>query len=141
VTTPSRDFDDSWKCKVFLVKKYEYCPSNKTASKYGPWKACNVTSNLFESVDDVAKLEEAIRRAQKAILNPEKETGIYLNASDVDSLEIEVEFSPNVIKLDVSPDRRFSRRRAHAQFDRLLVRVFPISRSSTCRASSTRPRT
>lgn len=90
-----------WQCRIYLVISYDFKHAESDAFKYGPWKECPPQTKLFATVDDKAALEDLIRRAQKAILNPDKHMDVFLNAPNIDEEGIDLEFSPNTIKLEV----------------------------------------
>ncbi|KAL2354881.1 Dynamin family protein [Cryomyces antarcticus] len=101
-----------WTCTVSLHKKYDFCnaePSNTSAQKqspFYPWIEKDFPSDfLFKIVHRKEELEEVLLRAQVATLNPGSHPGNYLsctiNGTD-DTSQLQVEFSPNVVRLDIS---------------------------------------
>ncbi len=95
--------DAAWTAQVTLHKKYDYY-GDLSKDPSGPWKPKDFPSDVpFVTVTDRDDLEQIIRMAQMATLNPQENPAEYLpdgNESTSDSLF--VKFSPNVVRLDVS---------------------------------------
>ena len=95
-----------WSCEVFLQKKYIYqvdFGSRKRSSyqPFGPWIE-HVHEDLhFASLTDPVHIVDALERAQLAILNPSSSYEKYKPGNPLVQREREVQFSPNVIRLDV----------------------------------------
>lgn len=99
-----------WRCSVYLVWRYSYLPDKKMTSvpkrsqSLGPWKLFgDVESDLFVSLTDKSKVQDAIKWAQLAILNPGSPHESYIPGRNArTSQETEVKFSPNVVRLDIT---------------------------------------
>jgi hypothetical protein len=101
---------ESWKCSVFLSYRYWYDRNKKfTASlkkrePLGPWLPTGgQEEELFVTLTDKSKVQETIRWAQLAILNPGSDHQKYVPGKNVFTPQsFEVKFSPNVVRLDIS---------------------------------------
>ncbi|KAM3082475.1 hypothetical protein ACMFMF_002137 [Clarireedia jacksonii] len=102
---------DTWSCTVFLRHEYDYMPQsgpffswgNTSKSPFPSWvKGENRdASTLFQRITDESKLEDALRWAQIALLNPSQDHAAFIPGSgkrwlEKDTTE-EAAFSPNVI--------------------------------------------
>ena len=118
--------DESSTAKVFLVKQYTYTGKlgssaqlNKANSKsegatrarpLGPWAEQKDTETFeFATIADKLNIEEVLKLAQLAILNPGRDHREYLPANQQvlrqESVSQGVKFSPNIIRLDIcGPD-------------------------------------
>lgn len=105
--------DQPWRCVVYLSYRYMFDPSKlvkgtdaRKIDRLGPWAQPegNITeNNLFHTVTDRRNLEETIRWAQCATLNPSQDWKDFVPGRNVGTPEtIQVKFSPNVVRLDVS---------------------------------------
>ena len=105
-TTAAPNGSQAWTCRITLQHRYGYRPGHESnESGFDGWaphaqpEICN-----FATVNSKAELELVLRRAQVAILNP---TGINwlrctsMSAAEVDGASHEVDFSPNVIGLEI----------------------------------------
>lgn len=100
----------AWKCTIYLVRRYWYLPNEKStffarrSESLGPWKPIgDVDSSLFVSLMDKRKVQDAIWWAQLAILNPGSDYENYVPGKNArTSQEVEVKFSPNVVRLDIT---------------------------------------
>ncbi|PWY91926.1 dynamin family protein [Aspergillus sclerotioniger CBS 115572] len=97
-----------WTCKVFLSRKYMY-DGNKKITKIskkslGPWVEQQQEDEPFTTLQDKDQVEEAIKWAQLAILNPSRPSAEYIPGqnSDTDHTYCQVKFSPNVVRLDIA---------------------------------------
>jgi hypothetical protein len=54
------------------------------------------------TIYDKAKVEERLRRAQRAILNPGKDVRLYLDGADEDAEDSQASFSKNSICLQIT---------------------------------------
>ena len=54
------------------------------------------------TIYEKSEVEERIRRAQRAILNPKKTSKYFLDKEDEDELESELNFSINCVSLQIS---------------------------------------
>lgn len=61
----------------------------------------DVEDVAFAQTYDKGALEDLIRRAQFACLNPGDATARYLSTPNVENLSLKVAFSPNIVKLDI----------------------------------------
>ncbi|KAL4943649.1 hypothetical protein BDV06DRAFT_221004 [Aspergillus oleicola] len=103
------EFGQPWTCRVYLSRKYMYDGSRKISKPkksepLGPWHEQEQEDELFITVTDKGKVEEVIRWAQLAILNPGSPTANYVpgHNADTDSHHTQVKFSPNIVRLDIS---------------------------------------
>ncbi|KAJ5650625.1 uncharacterized protein N7484_004348 [Penicillium longicatenatum] len=103
-----------WKCTISLVRWYLYdrqktlrsmLPKTERAEYLGPWLRRNhLDEEEFVTLTDRSNVQEAIWRAQLAILNPNSDSQEYVPGRDTPNT-MEVKFSPNIVRLDISaPD-------------------------------------
>ncbi|WPG98390.1 P-loop containing nucleoside triphosphate hydrolase protein [Acrodontium crateriforme] len=102
--TSSGSVNDDWTCIVSLQQKYSYVPGSRT-SRYDNWSA-NQDIQLFQFgriISDKSKLEDVLRRAQLAILNPGIDSQVFASPQfSIKGKESnQVEFSPNFITLEI----------------------------------------
>ncbi|KAL3479943.1 P-loop containing nucleoside triphosphate hydrolase protein [Aspergillus californicus] len=90
-----------WTCHVFLSRKYIFKP--KKFEHLDPWIEQEREDEAFTTITDKALMEEAIRCAQLAILNPSSPSANYIPGKngDIDP-QLQVKFSPNIVRLDIS---------------------------------------
>ncbi|KAJ9667410.1 hypothetical protein H2201_002611 [Coniosporium apollinis] len=100
--------DAAWTCRVSLHKKYDYygdMPPDPSAGKVPmhPWVE-NRTRTItdFKTVHHKEKLEHVLQQAQLATLNPGQHPLQFANARNGQDARRQVEFSPNVIVLEIS---------------------------------------
>lgn len=88
--------DGKWKCVVSLRRL-----TDETGQVLG-----QVRNETFGPIiTNKKEVEERIRRAQRAILNPNKPTKHFLEGEDEDPAEPELSFSTNCVSLQISgPD-------------------------------------
>ena len=108
------EVEHAWECRVFLVKEYDYLHNSQTSHKatrkhpMGRWSPrAQHEVVLFGSTWNKDEVCDFIHHAQLAVLNPGATYKQYLPGAAVDGEEpdMEVKFSPNVIRLDIqSPD-------------------------------------
>lgn len=105
--------DEEWRCSIYFSPRYRYDSKSRVKSPrkgLGPWIEWgdHQPDELFETLTahEKYKVEDAIKWAQVAILNPGKNPNKYKLGKNVDFDDsVEVKFSPNVVRLDVSgPD-------------------------------------
>lgn len=102
----------SWTCRVFLSRKYIFDASQKMrvtkrTQPLGPWVEQEPDDELFVTLTDKSHVQEALKWAQLAILNPGRPSADYIPGQNnsTDSQHYQVKFSPNVVRLDISaPD-------------------------------------
>ncbi|PGH13317.1 hypothetical protein AJ79_03733 [Helicocarpus griseus UAMH5409] len=99
--------DSPWTCKIFLMKKYIYSSHlTKRGGKgkgLGPWIDQDPESIPFITVTDKADVQEALKWAQLATLNPSSSFEDYIPGQNLGTSEAtQVKFSPNVVRLDIS---------------------------------------
>ncbi|OAX79086.1 hypothetical protein ACJ72_06596 [Emergomyces africanus] len=99
--------DAPWTCKIFLMKKYIYSTQLiKRGSKgkgLGPWIEQDPESIPFLNLTDKADVQEALKWAQLATLNPSTSHEDYIPGQNMGTdVTTQVKFSPNVIRLDIS---------------------------------------
>lgn len=94
---------DGWACKISLVKKYMYGGAwNASQQPFGPWIPQDLEEFPFGFVRDKSQVRYVLRQAQLATLNPSQPYENYLPGAANPDLDIQVEFSPNIIRLDIS---------------------------------------
>lgn len=100
--TLTDSFDKPWYCRITLQKKYSLYSTTQSDSLYGKWGLNDSLDEIFfAETYEIVNLEEALKRAQLATLNPGASYQKYLNTVDVNSLEAAVDFSPNAVRLDI----------------------------------------
>lgn len=100
--TSAEDANASWHCTITLLKKYSHYP-HTSQGIYGHWgEDQSTTEIIFAVVHTKSDLEDMIRRAQFAVLNPGDDVLKYSKATDISELSARVGFSPNIIKLDIT---------------------------------------
>ncbi|SPO04767.1 related to Mx protein [Cephalotrichum gorgonifer] len=120
----------TWSCRVSLRRKYGYyppesgiieVPSLTDGDKFPPWKEENEKVLDFKTLDHPNEIEDVLRWAQIAVLNPSKSHEHYIpgsghatvgeNAFERATESTEALFSPNVISLEIKhpefPDLSF----------------------------------
>ncbi|KAF7197185.1 Interferon-induced GTP-binding protein Mx [Pseudocercospora fuligena] len=104
-TTAQQDHADSWKCTVSILRKYTYGThyvAGMHGAEFNRWRAdADTTSLLFAVIHDKAELESTLRRAQLAVLNPDKDFNIFKDPAVAAPIKDTVGFSPNVISLKI----------------------------------------
>ena len=109
----SESKDLNWTCRVLLMRRYIFDGDGKlgklafAATKkrpLGPWIEQDPEHDLFITLTDRDKLQEAIKWAQLATLNPRTSYKEFIPGENAGTDEnyIEVKFSPNVVRLDIS---------------------------------------
>lgn len=101
---------EPWKCTVFLSFRYWYDANKKIramlkkSEPLGPWlHVVDQEDELFITLTDKSKIQDAIWWAQLAILNPGADFHNYVPGKNkLTSETFEVKFSPNVVRLDIS---------------------------------------
>lgn len=104
----------TWSCNVYLYKRYKYYGENFPYQEspshpypFKPWaEKTEPVNELFATIHTKEALEEIIYRAQIAILNPDLDFKRFVSGPIPMSEgypKIDVEFSPNLISLEVSP--------------------------------------
>ncbi|KAL2821993.1 P-loop containing nucleoside triphosphate hydrolase protein [Aspergillus granulosus] len=103
------DPDQPWICRVYLSRKYMFDGSRriskpKKSEPLGPWHPQDQEDELFTTIIDKEQIEEVIKWAQLAILNPGSPSANYVPGenSDTDPSHWQVKFSPNIVRLDIS---------------------------------------
>ncbi|KKK15836.1 hypothetical protein ARAM_004549 [Aspergillus rambellii] len=99
-----------WICRVYLSRKYMFDGSRKTtklpkrSEPLGPWHEQDQEDEHFITISHKGDIEEAIKWAQMAILNPGRPTSEYIPGQNVgtDPQYCQVKFSPNIVRLDIS---------------------------------------
>ncbi|EEQ92645.2 dynamin GTPase [Blastomyces dermatitidis ER-3] len=102
--------DAPWTCKIFLMKKYIY--STQLANRggrgkgLGPWVDQDPEMIPFVTITDKAGVQDALKWAQCATLNPSASHEDYIPGNNLGTDETtQVKFSPNVVRLDISAPR------------------------------------
>lgn len=101
--------DDEWSCQVTLQKKYDYCRHltkeefDADQTGFYPWSLKHSPEEIpFRVLRNKSELEEVLQRAQKAILNPNKDAARFAAGRDVPMAnDVTASFSPNIVRLDI----------------------------------------
>lgn len=101
---------EAWKCVVYLSRRYWFDPTKqmrtfpKRAQPLGPWVAIgDRDEEVFITLTDKSEVQDAIKWAQIAILNPKTDSQVYVPGQNQETKETTtVKFSPNVVRLDIS---------------------------------------
>jgi GTP-binding protein EngB required for normal cell division len=101
---------EAWKCVVYLSRRYWFDPSKqmragpRKAQSLGPWVPIGGRDEeVFITLTEKSQVENAIKWAQIAILNPNSDSEIYIPGKNQRSADTTaVKFSPNVVRLDIS---------------------------------------
>lgn len=99
-----------WTCQISLCYNYMYDGQRKVkklprkSQPLGPWIEQDQVKVDFITLTDRDKVQEALRCAQLAILNPKDDPETYKpgRIRDINAKDTQVKFSPNVIRLDIS---------------------------------------
>ncbi|KXT08534.1 hypothetical protein AC579_5409 [Pseudocercospora musae] len=104
-TTAQQDQADLWKCTVTILRKYTYGThyvAGSHGAEFNRWRAdAETTSLLFAVIHDKTELESTLRRAQLAVLNPDKDFNMFKDPAVAAPIKDTVGFSPNVISLKI----------------------------------------
>ncbi len=107
----------AWSCRVSLQEDYEYAPpANVTrANPFGPWFEKRRDVKDFATLSDPATVEDTLRWAQIATLNPKTDHSLYkpdtgelwkraqrAGGDGPEEVLNEAPFSPNTVALDIS---------------------------------------
>jgi GTP-binding protein EngB required for normal cell division len=101
---------EAWKCVIYLSRRYLFDPSKRmravprNAQTLGPWVSIGGRDEeVFITLTDKSHIQNAIKWAQIAILNPNSNSEIYIpGKSQLSDETTAVKFSPNVVRLDIS---------------------------------------
>ncbi|KAJ5923270.1 dynamin GTPase [Penicillium verhagenii] len=108
--------DQFWRCIISLVRGWWYdpqktlkhmIPKDERSEYLGPWlRRDTQDEEEFVTLTDRSQVQDAIWWAQLAILNPTTDSQEYVPGKNENtSTNIEVKFSPNIVRLDISaPD-------------------------------------
>ncbi|ERT02441.1 hypothetical protein HMPREF1624_00739 [Sporothrix schenckii ATCC 58251] len=106
-----------WACRISLQQDYDYRPPQGVtrANPFGPWFEKRRDIKDFANLNDPSKIEETLRWAQIATLNPNRDHSLYkpgtgemwrryhpLSSDGGDAIRNEAAFSPNTVALDIS---------------------------------------
>ncbi|KAL2861487.1 P-loop containing nucleoside triphosphate hydrolase protein [Aspergillus pseudodeflectus] len=101
--------DQPWTCRVYLSRKYMFDGSRriskpKKSEPLGPWHPQDQEDELFTTITEKGKIEDVIKWAQLAILNPGSPSASYVPGenNETDPSHCQVKFSPNIVRLDIS---------------------------------------
>ncbi|PGH17381.1 hypothetical protein AJ80_04837 [Polytolypa hystricis UAMH7299] len=104
--------DSPWTCRVILMKKYIYDSSvmrdGRRAPRklLGPWIEQEPEEMLFMTLSDKKDVQDTLKWAQLATLNPGRSYKEYIPGENLETEEeYQVKFSPNVVRLDISAPR------------------------------------
>lgn len=108
---------DSWTCTVSIHEYYRYMhgtPREPTANNpFPPWEE-NATINIkqFKTISNKSELENVLRWAQIALLNPSQDhrtfipgSGAIAQAGRGQDFKHEADYSPNIVALEISGPR------------------------------------
>ncbi|GMF73239.1 unnamed protein product [Aspergillus oryzae] len=100
-----------WACQIYLSRRYMYDGSRKfrtprKAQPLGPWIEQDQEDEHFITLSEKDQVQEAIKWAQLAILNPGQSSREYIPGENAGTnTHYQVKFSPNIVRLDISaPD-------------------------------------
>ncbi|KKA28485.1 hypothetical protein TD95_003217 [Thielaviopsis punctulata] len=100
-------------CRVSLRLKYRYEPRSVGANEAGPfppWEPQHEVSQEFKTIDKIDEVEDVLRWAQIAVLNPDKNHEQYIPGSGHTAMNMSLataaaqttaKFSPNVVALEL----------------------------------------
>ena len=99
--------NSKWTCKITLITRYhhesELLERAMRTRPLGPWIAQDRADKfVFATLTSKAQVEDALYRAQLAILNIGNAHGDYKLGLTLPQDNLKVKFSPNVIQLDIS---------------------------------------
>ena len=110
ITTSAAKTEVAWKCTITLQRKHAYNPHFKSYSptQYDRWPEDECTPPFeFATIYDKSQLEDALVRAQLAILNPSYDCASFQKGCKlpIGTQTPQVGFSPNSIHLEIEgPD-------------------------------------
>ena len=100
---------DRWSCTVSLQQEYAYAKKKGPGQSFPNWVARDGMVTLpFKTIDDKTELEEVLKWAQLALLNPSQDPQSFVPGTAGhaqrlgDDRSIEAKFSPNVIAVEIS---------------------------------------
>ncbi|KFY74270.1 hypothetical protein V499_05692 [Pseudogymnoascus sp. VKM F-103] len=108
---------ETWSCKISLHLSYNYAPRDPNRpiqanevtknNPFPPWKEMPMVTKEFVVITDKSELEDALRWAQIAILNPSKSHKYYMPSAQIKmspgrNMTTEAKFSPNVVSVEMS---------------------------------------
>lgn len=114
----SQSTDEEWTCNISLYKKYIYDGGRKDVTKagkhsftrsegatrarpLGPWMAQDGEIFQFATLTSKDQVAQTLKLAQLAILNPGTPHQNYMPGQIDPGEEKQVQFSPNVVRLEV----------------------------------------
>ena len=106
--TENPDADGQWTCRIFLYKKYSFEGNQKNigatrARPLGPWMLQDSEEQHFATTYERDAVQDILYWAQLAILNPSRDYKAFRPGKNAQTPRtMEVKFSPNVVRLDVS---------------------------------------
>ncbi|CAG8974112.1 hypothetical protein HYALB_00002747 [Hymenoscyphus albidus] len=105
---------EKWTCEVSLQEMYSYDPRSK-AGPFPNWveRQDALSNKPFKTIGDKSELEEVMKWAQIAILNPDKDSNLYIPGTATQAQEAilrngsgdyydQTIFSPNVISVAIA---------------------------------------
>ncbi|KAK3110992.1 hypothetical protein LTR53_014181 [Teratosphaeriaceae sp. CCFEE 6253] len=101
-TSASNSAKAEWMCTVSLLYTHQYSTQprrGRALDGFDDWIAQETIAVEFHTVFDKTLLEDLLRRAQLAILNPSRNPMDYLRGTP--STATQLNFSPNVVSLDI----------------------------------------
>lgn len=98
--------DSAWTCRVLLMKRYMYLPKGRMPTSKNPlghWVEQEPEEFLFDTLTDKSLLQDVLKWAQIATLNPGRSPKDFMREEDQEvEEETQVKFSPNVVRLDIT---------------------------------------
>ncbi|OJJ45477.1 hypothetical protein ASPZODRAFT_99591 [Penicilliopsis zonata CBS 506.65] len=103
------DANQPWTCRIIISRKYMFDGNRKIklpkkTHPLGPWIEQDQEDEPFMTLTQRDQLQEAIKWAQLAILNPSRPQLEYVPGQNqgTDPQYYQVKFSPNIVRLDIS---------------------------------------
>lgn len=94
--------NSGWSCKVSLIVRYDYSPGTRNGA-YPHWTDTgSQTTTELGTIRDPTGLEDALRKAQFAILNPGNDPLEIFRTVNLNSATSGLSFSPNIVSLEVT---------------------------------------
>ncbi|EKG12798.1 hypothetical protein MPH_10041 [Macrophomina phaseolina MS6] len=112
--TENKEPNARWRCKISLRREFNYVsqrvelPMGQKVPHFYPWDESETPETVrFKTVSNKKDLQHAIYQAQLATLSPGADPATFVNMDEIPigSGPFEVQFSPNLVCLDISaPD-------------------------------------
>jgi GTP-binding protein EngB required for normal cell division len=101
----------TWGCAVSLQLSYDFQPGRRAGLEFQNWTPADEVSTIpFKTIYNKAELEDVLKWAQIALLNPREDPRCFVpgtdqhkqRAQDQENHIDQAKFSPNVITVDIS---------------------------------------